>query len=496
MAEASGYKWDIFISHTHNDNAIVSGDKGWVDAFCDFLDNWLTKRRSLSGLKIWRDENRMKGNTVFDDDIKDAVQNSALFFALNSRNYRESRYCQDELSWFHQYNKDRPGGLRKGNQFRIFNILLNNIPHQQWPEALGKTGGFPIHDAKSAEDLGDFISPTDDRFNKQLRPIVDAVEEILPEFRVPPDVASTTSDAGSGAIKDAADTLQIIRDRVIQEVKSRHACVPDDVPPPMENDRHAEKVRTVLAQAQLSVHLFDKLPGRKITDRKETTYPREQLELAIPAKTKKIIWTPADLGITTIEDDAHRAFLQRIKDGERKDVQYEFVSGTPNQLYDFISQQIDTLSKCLPDGTKHGAYLIDTHQKDQRYAFNLAAHLAEKGIEVEFNHESNDPQISLTKFERSVRAVRNVIIIYGKVGAAWLQGRIIKVVKTISNQLVEGETTNLENIWVYLTPSSEGGLVLPKFPPIIKINTLDNSKSDTVDPHLIDRILQHTGVRE
>ena len=103
----------------------------------------------------------MQGNTAFNDAIKSAVKDSALLFALNSRNYLESAYCQDELAWFHDDNSERPGGLKVGDELRIFNILLNNIPHAEWPEALGETGGFCMHDARDKE-LGDFYGIIED----------------------------------------------------------------------------------------------------------------------------------------------------------------------------------------------------------------------------------------------------------------------------------------------------------------------------------------------
>ncbi len=130
VSQIPGYTYDIFISYTHADNDAPGDNPGWVDTFHDWLESWLVKRRGFSELTIWRDTARMQGNTVFDDAIKNAVNDSALFFALHSRNYLRSAYCQDELSWFHHFNRDRPGGLRVGDHLRIFNILLNNLPYQ------------------------------------------------------------------------------------------------------------------------------------------------------------------------------------------------------------------------------------------------------------------------------------------------------------------------------------------------------------------------------
>jgi len=487
---------DIFISYTHNDNDAVGDKPGWVATFHDHLESWLVKRRGLSELKIWRDTERMRGNTIFDDAIKEAVKSSALFFALNSRNYLKSAYCQDELSWFCQYNLKRPGGLRVGEHSRIFHILLNNIPYQQWPEALAGTSGFPLHDAKSDEELGDFTSPIDDTFEKQLRAVVDAVEAIMQEFSAR-EVSLAGDKPETARIKifvaDVADTLQTFRDRIITEAKGKGAEIYTDIPPPMGETEYAESVNQALLRAQFSIHLFDQLPGRRIADKKQTTYPREQLEIALESPAPQLIWVPGELDIGTIEDETQRNFLDSLANEERGLAQYEFVSGTQMDFVNLVRQRIAELQSQPLDGEPTHTFLVDTHQKDQRHAFKLADYLLEQGVEVDFNHESRDPTLSLTKFEQSVRQVKNLIIMFGKVGPAWLHGRIKNALKTISQQFEAEDTCILENIWIYLTPASGGRVELPRFPPLININIVDNSHSDKIDPQVISRLLPSPG---
>jgi hypothetical protein len=133
---------------------------------------------------------------------------------------------------------------------------------------------------------------------------------------------------------------------------------------------------------------------------------------------------------------------------------------------------------------------VDTHQKDQVYAFKLAGFLAENDVEVDFNHESHDPNLSLTKFERSLRQVQNLIILAGKVEHAWLKGRIKKAFKIASEQFQAEDTFALRNIWVYLAPASEGRSPLPEFPPLIKVKVLDNSHAEAIDPQVISPLLE------
>ncbi len=494
MSNESGYQYDIFISYCHKDNTRIGEKPGWIDSFHESLENWLRDRRGLSNLKIWRDERRMTGSTVFDDAIKDAINNSALFFALHSSNYPESDYCQKELGWFHEYNSSRPGGLRVGNGLRIFNILLNNTLHQQWSEALGKTIGFPMHDSKFDDDPGEFTSPSVYQFEVQLRKIVDAAQKILKEIK-PESVVTPMPPENTQRVQvfvaDVADSLQDFRERVITEAKEKEANVFGEIPPPMESDSHTEKVEEVQSHTQLSIHLLDKWPGRKIRDNKTTSYPKEQLQISLKSGSKKLIWVPGDLDITSIEDLNQKELLDNIANGEREKAEYEFVHGPFTDFLATISQKIDDLKAPSQNSEAPMTFLIDTHQKDQRYAYKLADCLADRDINVEFNKESHDPNISLTEFENSVKKAENLIIVFGKVGKEWLEARIKKVFKAISEQF-EGPF-NLENIWVYITPSCGSTPDLPKFPPLIKISILDNSDKDNFDPGIINDLLKTGG---
>jgi hypothetical protein len=196
MAQLPGYDHDIFISYAHHDNYGFGGRPGWVDVFEDWLFNWLHKRRGLADLRILRDKKRMHGNTVFDDANQNALDSSALFLALTSRNYLQSDYCRKELRRYHQYHGRQSGGLRAGDSSRLFNILLHNIPHPKWPEEFQGTSGFPMNDADSAETLGEFTSPDDSAFERQMRPIADAIEDLIRKMApVPPVQTENISQA-------------------------------------------------------------------------------------------------------------------------------------------------------------------------------------------------------------------------------------------------------------------------------------------------------------
>jgi hypothetical protein len=490
VAYAPGYEHDVFISYAHNDNYGIAGPSGWVDVFEEALDNWLRKRRGLRNLRIWRDKQRMDGNTLFDDAIRNAIDTSAVFLALTSRNYLRSDYCRQELRRFHEFHGQQPGGLRVGDSARIFNILLNNIPHPQWPAAFQGASGFPMHDARSEAELGDFISPGDHAFEKQMRPIVDALEKLLTHMRPPTRVEKpAANETISIFMADVPEALQDFKDRLIAEVECHDARVLGDIPPPMKAAEHEAAVRQALATSRFAVHLLNEWPGRKLPDRQRFTFPRAQHELACEQAIPQLVWVPTDLEIAAIENEDQRRFLENCDTRPRAQGQYEFVRCLQSEFAHLLVERIAGLREAATGGAPALSYLIDTHQKDQRYAFRLADFLLDQGAQVDFNHESSDPMVSLEKFEKSVHQVKNLILICGQVGSAWLVGRIKKAFKIMSEQFGSDEPMRLENIWLFLAPNSRGRPDLPPLPPLIKINILDNSRSDKIDPQVTSPLL-------
>ncbi len=490
MAHAPGYQHDIFISYAHNDNYGIAGAPGWVDVFQEGLDNWLRKRRGLRDLRVWRDKRRMDGSTLFDEAIQEAIDSSAIFLALTSRNYLQSAYCQKELRRFEQFHGRQAGGLQVADSTRIFNILLNNIPRQKWPAAFRGTTGFPMHDARSAEELGDFISPGDHAFEKQMRPIIDALEKLLANMAPPPAVETQApSDTISIFMADVPEALQDFKDRLIAEAEYHEARILTDIPPPMKAAEHEDAVRQALAESRLAIHLLNAWPGRKLPDRKDTTFPRDQHELAFRQSIPQLVWIPTDLDIADVENEAQRQFLESCDTRPRAPGQYEFVRCLQSEFLHLVVERIAGLREESRDASPTLSYLIDTHQKDQRYAFRLADYLLDRGAQVDFNHESSDPMVSLAKFEQSIHQVKNLILVCGQVGTAWLVGRIKKAIKVITEQFGSEDQLLLENIWLFLAPNSSGQLNLPALPPLININILDNRCCEKIDPQVTAPLL-------
>jgi len=299
MAYTPGFDYDIFISFSHQDNEPRPGQEtGWVERFVDYL-KWLGKRRGLAELEVWWDKKRLTGATEFDNRIERDLGRTALLLVLHSHNYRRSDYCKQELDWFVTAAKSQSVGLTVGGERRIFNVLINKIPHEEWTdsghwtEPLAGTIGFPFHDAPGNEDtFGEPIEDSDRKsYDAAMRPIVDAATRLLDSFPAPkddPKTPPTGLPAGEHLprilIADVPDSQAKLRTRLIKEIGDR-ARIAEKIPPPYPAAEHDTALRRALEDADLSIHLLDAWPGRAM-DGGEHSYPRRQ---AYPHNRRPVI---------------------------------------------------------------------------------------------------------------------------------------------------------------------------------------------------------------
>jgi len=236
------YKYDIFISYASVDNLTTQDSKqGWVAKFKENLEINLSKRVGRIGaVKIWWGP-VVKGHQVFDDTIKDAIDASKLFVALTSNGYMASDYCKKELDWFYHKAKKESIGLTIGDCSRIFNVLLNNIHHENWLQEFVGTSGFPMNDASDADTFGEPSEPGTDLFKGQLRKLVDSIFELLIKFKEisfeekPVDEIVTKPDSSESPIvfiADVADSLSQIKERIKNDLLPKGIQITSDIPPP------------------------------------------------------------------------------------------------------------------------------------------------------------------------------------------------------------------------------------------------------------------------
>lgn len=488
----SGFKHDIFISYARVDNATADSDpeRGWVTQFHRHLEVEVSKKVGrLDTVKIWRDTREIQGNKLFDRTIQEAVQDAAVFVALTSHGYLQSEYCRQELDWFHEKAQKDPAGLAAGDDYRIFNLLLNNIPPSDFPPAYGRTSGFCFHDSSEQGREGETSDTSSKLFRDQVRAVAKALCETLTRLkkRVPDAPRHEESPRFRIYLADTSDTLASVRKRVLIELRQSAGLeVIANVPPPFEAAAHDERVSAELGASDLSVHLLDAFPGREIMDQEGFFYPQRQVELALEHSRSQLIWAPQGLSRESIEDERHAAFLDRLENSASESSTYDFQREMPSSITRHILAKIDELKSQRESAASASAdaMLLDTHMKDQVHAFELGQYLLKHHVQPYINPQEDDPGKNLNLFSERLRQVAGLIIFYGAVTEEWVRARL-----AVALQIAVAEGYPLRACGVYIAPPHKPNPARKLSLPLVPVEWMDHTagfNSKAVD-HLLAR---------
>jgi hypothetical protein len=493
MTYIPGFKHDIFISYAHVDNLTVGDETGWISGFHRHLEIALAKRIGRMGLvKIWRDE-KLEGDQLFDQTISEGLNQSALFLSVASNGYLASEYCIQELKAFHEKARTEPHGLQVGDRSRVYAVLINNIPHSQWPGEFGRISGHPFHNAGDDKDLGNPSDQGEKLFKKQLWELVDSLYQMLQAFQksssaaIPDerqDAPAPSKDTGPTVfLADVSDTLRSTRKRLIHDLESKDIRVLTGMPPPYESGAHEDAVKSAAGKSLLSVHLLDQFEGREIDGQADVSYPRKQAEIAQELQVPQLIWVPKDVQVQTVEEEKYRDFLNQLENGVRQEKQYDFVRGSAANLGPQILEKLDQMTRQDPQVGDIKAVLLDTHIKDQLHALELGRYFVENNIQPYINPQEDDPNENIDILESRLKQVNVLVIMYGSVNAAWVRQRLGAAL-----QLSIVEALAINAFCVLAVPPVKQPEELDFNLGPIPIQLIDNSKG-ALNPELLAPVL-------
>ena len=119
-----GFSHDLFVSY-------ASADKAWVEEFQAKLMQALLER----GLEadIWRDREDIRFGQNWKTEMFKAVENTALFLAILSPNYRRSDYCNDESDYFQEV-REKAHDMKVGDKelyryLKVVKMAWDNDAH-------------------------------------------------------------------------------------------------------------------------------------------------------------------------------------------------------------------------------------------------------------------------------------------------------------------------------------------------------------------------------
>ena len=498
MALLPDYEYDIFISYAHVDNIAFPGQRdGWIKQFYQNLNLMLAKRFGrMDMVKIWWDERKLDGSILFDDSIEEGIQKSAIMICLNSPGYKASEYCNKELSLFHNKAKAEPNGLQIGNQARILHVLLNNIPHPEWPEELSGTSGFPFHDAQESEAFGDTLETITPEFKAEMQRLRDSVWQLLTSFPKNPEITEVLEEIVSEEAADDSftvylgevpDTLRSQRKRLKVELEKDSYKIIDGVPPPDEAEAHEQATNDALQKSQLAIHLLDQYPGREITGSPDIWYPQKQVEISLNSPIPQIIWMPDQLDLSEIDEEAYLQFIKAIEDGKLSDKEYEFIKGSKSTLAMEIIDYAEQLkAKQKRKITEEGplSVLLDTHITDQMYAYDLGKTLLKHNIQPYINPQEDDPRKNINELGNRMSQVNKLVFLYGNVSKEWVIERM-----NAALQLILTNNYPIEDFFIYMAPPHKEADDININQRLLRVNVINSSEAVELNTDVVEQFL-------
>jgi hypothetical protein len=478
MVYSTSFDHDIFISYARVDNQ-PDGGKCWVSLFQDELVKRLDRHLGQIGAaKIWWDSD-LDGSQVFNQTIRDTINRSALFLALTSEGYLQSDYCQKELDWFCEKAKAEPPGLIVGDRARIFNILIDDIPHKRWPPEYGGTNGYHFYDAEVDSPLEVGVR----EFKREIAKMVVVIGDLLKAMKGVPseeeEAKAKEKESFTVFIADTATSLKNVRSRVYNDLRQKGISVIDRIPPPRAMQEHEKAVLEKVKGADLCVHLLDDVPGGEIDDEPSKSYLERQAELSLEHSRSQFVWVPSELttaGIELVEDEAHKKLLQKLEAGPRRsDNGYKFVRDLPSTVSHDILERIEQIKKereaVPPPNGEPLAALVDTHFKDQQYVMGLSSFLLQQQVIPLINREEDSPQKNLEVFESQLRKASLFIVVFGGVPTEWVRERLGEALKIAVTQ-----NCPLRACGVYLAPPRKNAEEVQFNRGFFPVEVLDNSE--------------------
>jgi len=467
MAYTNQYEHDIFISYSHVDNQTTDESEGWVDSFHKKLNLALNQCiGEANKIKIFRDK-ELKGNEEFDVILEKRIHTTALFVALTSTGYLKSNYCQKELQCFYDRASSSETGLSIDGKYRIFNVLIADIPHENFPKYLGRTVCFKCH------EQGSFwpFSFDEAKMKQQIRKLAVAIHETIEQLNAcqaanqkivsDNDESDTASQPLSLFFADVPDSLSDDRQLAMTELSDAGYHILDTIPPPFDAS-HDQVVVKAAQTAFMSIHLFDQFPTKKIqTD--DLSYDQHQLNLCLSHGQSQWIWVPSDLNIENIKNKRHQQFLQEIENREDQS-SYSFIRGNSSHITRGIMETIQQLKKTSKNHEtqmNHNKVLLSVNQKDSDDADSLINFFGMNNFIPLINKVSDDPMEKLEDFENQLCQTGALVLIFNRVSFEWVTKRMM-----IAYQSIVVHNYPIQKLAIYVPNADERNLSIPIHPLI------------------------------
>lgn len=431
MPYVPGYDHDVFVSYAHvDDQPLSSEEKGWVARLHEELRVSLARMLGRAEtLSIWRDP-KLAGNDYFDDTIDQAFARSALFVCILSPGYVASTYCLKELSGYCQAHGGN-AGVRVGGKSRLFKVLLSQTDEE--PEPLRGLGGyrfFALDPTTTREEpfRRTRESDPDQRYWTTLRDLAAEIAQMLDRMRqVAEHQAPPPQPSGPAVyLAEVTDDLEDARDEVRRALEQRGVRVLPDQPLPWEADAMRDQVRADLERAELAVHLFGPLYGRKVRGGTRSLPHLQYLYASQcpPDDPPRLVWVPRELDSDRLRDASQQALVAGLETG---------AGPAPEILRTGLEELKETLldrlfpPEAAPGVLPPGALVyITCTPEDATHAATLRSLLSAANHDVILPARGGDQAALEQHHLTNLQYCDALVILYGQAPLVWVRERALQ----------------------------------------------------------------------
>ena len=275
-----------------------------------------------------------------------------------------------------------------------------------------------------------------------------------------------------------------MRRQLAAALRQKGVGVITEVPPPYTEQEHADRMKIVVKETQLTVHLLGAGPGEAFEDVPEKTIPVEQVHLGEELEgCPQLVLCPEELQLKNIDSESYRRFIESLVEKKREAKQFELVRTDRHQMLDAILAKRRQLEEEARAPSGAGSAFIDLHSHDVQYAADLVMYLTQRQI-VPVMIPSGDlsPTAGMSMFEENLTKASLFIVVFGEVARPWVEHRLQEAFKIILGNDLK------TRIGVYIAPPKKPPDQV-SFPPFFQV--ADNM--DHFDPDTLSGLLPNGG---
>jgi hypothetical protein len=330
------FKNDLFISYRR---VIDEGAVGWVSSFQNALHQHL--KRLVGDVAIWRDKGQLRTGDQWRDELGEAIESAAIYLAVISRTYLESRECRNELDLMLAMLRADQGKGRR----RIFPVYMQPPKvEDDVPAELQGTQHREFFERRADAPLGfSEIEARPDCLEFQQRLTWLAQELTVALERLRDD--SLARFAGFVFVADVEPGLYRDRDELSADLFDHRYLVAPEREYLWSSVDIERQIGADLRKSQLSIHL---VTPQGLNSEAEVDQARRQLQLAVEAMERNgrpppLVWVSTREGASV----PLQGFLDEIE-GPLADRGVEVLVASPKGLEDLKQEVYKRLAPQRP----------------------------------------------------------------------------------------------------------------------------------------------------